>query len=73
MVRGTIQLLYTTTLVVIWWDLLHGHACWAWIVLTLGLFLIFMRMLFGTRIAEKLLAGVARNGGDRLPGRPWLR
>jgi hypothetical protein len=53
MIRGIITILYTTTLGVVWWDLLHGDVRWAWVVLTSGLLLIFMRIVFGTRIAEK--------------------
>jgi hypothetical protein len=51
--RGAIIFLYTTTLGVVWWDLLHGSGCWAWIVLAMGLLLVFVRIVLGNRIAEK--------------------
>jgi hypothetical protein len=53
MLRGIIIFLYTTTVAVVWVDLLHGNVRWAWVVLTLGLLLIFLRVVFGTSVAEK--------------------
>ena len=55
MIRGIIILLYTITLGVMWWDLLHGNARWAWVTLTLGLLLIFMRIVFGSSKTRKLI------------------
>ena len=54
MVRRIIILLYTTTLGVVWWDLLHGNVRWAWVTLVFGLLLIFMRIVFGTGISRKV-------------------
>jgi hypothetical protein len=55
MIRGIIILLYTITLGVMWWDLLHGNVRWAWVTLTLGLMLIFMRIIFGSSKSQKLI------------------
>jgi hypothetical protein len=49
MIRGIITLLYTTTLGVVWWDLLHGNLPWAWATLSLGLMLIFIRIVFASK------------------------